>query len=527
MSGSIEKGTRIEHEGRSYTIGDELGSGSFGVVYLAQCDDNDLAIKKTKKKLDDNLTNQQFFDEIFCLQYNDHQAIPKFIAHFQRSGYGYLVMEYVEGQDLDAYASSDSITEQGLLRITNSVVDALQAMANRIPPILHYDLKPDNIRISHAGDTYLIDFGSIGIGKKRNPRTKTPGYSPPEQELSDEVDERGVIYALGATLFAILIDQNPPDPSAGRTDSADVLALLLAGGVSDGMAALVAHMMHPEREQRPQSFAELRTALDALIRRMPETSDARTRATATQRLAAPTRVRRAPTLPINGESTSPPPRRWIPLAGLGLASTLVLVGIALIFQSQLWVSPPNNPTNVVPTIIVTERPLPITIKPSDTPQLSPIVITPVLPAITIKPPTVTKSPSPTRRPVFKTVTPQKPTVAPTDALPIDVPPTDIPPTDAPPTDMPPIDVPPTDAPPTTPVFETVITLEPTVPPRHQQPTAAPPTAAPPTAAPPTAALPTAAPPTAAPPTAVPPTAAPPTAVPADNPKRHPYPYPYP
>ncbi len=175
-------------------------------------------------------------------------------------------MEYVEGQDLDAYADSYSITEQGLLRITNSVVDALQAMSNRMPPILHYDLKPDNIRISHEGDTYLLDFGSVGIGKKRNPQTKTPGYSPPEQELSEEVDERGVIYALGATLFDILIDQYPPDPSAGRTDSEDVLALLLADGVSGGLAALVARMMHPEKAQCHQSFTELRTAIDALTR---------------------------------------------------------------------------------------------------------------------------------------------------------------------------------------------------------------------------------------------------------------------
>ncbi len=264
----LVKGTQITYEGASYTIVDEIGSGSFGVVYLAQCGDGtSVAIKKTKKTLVNKVTNDQFQNEIFCLKANEHPAIPKFIAGFRsEEGHGYLVMEYIEGQDLDKYAESHPITKQEALKITKSVADTLQKLADRNLSVLHYDITPYNIRVSTIGSPYLLDFGSVGIGKKRNPQTKTPGYSPPEQELSEEVDERGVIYALGATLFDILIDQYPPDPSAGRTDSEDVLALLLADGVSGGLAALVARMMHPEKAQCHQSFTELRTAIDALTR---------------------------------------------------------------------------------------------------------------------------------------------------------------------------------------------------------------------------------------------------------------------
>ena len=360
MSETIEKGTQITHEGASYTIGDELGSGLFGVVYLAQCaDGTSVAIKKTKKTLVDPLTNDQFQNEIFCLKFISHPAIPKWIANFQsESGYGYLVMEYVEGQDLNEYAESHSITEQEALKITKSVADALQKLADRNPSILHYDIRPNNIRVSPIGSPYLLDFGSVGIGDKLQPTTMSI-YSPPEQVNHEEVDQRGVIYSLGATLFDILTNQDPPDPVSrvGRANSKDIEDLLLAGNISDDLATFVARMMHPEKPQRYQSFTELRTAMDeltrrrtdmeAMIRRMLETSDVHAGAIADQRIAVPARVRRAPTLPINGESTNPPPRRWIPLAGLGLSSTLVLVGIALIFQSQLWVSPPNNPTNGV------------------------------------------------------------------------------------------------------------------------------------------------------------------------------------
>ena len=366
MSETIEKGTQITHEGASYTIGDELGSGLFGVVYLAQCaDGTSVAIKKTKKTLVDPLTNDQFQNEIFCLKFISHPAIPKWIANFQsESGYGYLVMEYVEGQDLNEYAESHSITEQEALKITKSVADALQKLADRNPSILHYDIRPNNIRVSPIGSPYLLDFGSVGIGDKLQPTTMSI-YSPPEQVNHEEVDQRGVIYSLGATIFDILTNQDPPDLKSGkrRADGKDIEYLLLAGGVSNDLAALVARMMHPEKGQRHQSFAELRTVMDelirrrtdmeAMIRRMPETSDVHAGAIADQRIAAPARVRRAPTVPLEpGTIISPSHRRpWAPLAGLSLAATLVIAGLWMLFQtirsSGVLISTATPPTATI------------------------------------------------------------------------------------------------------------------------------------------------------------------------------------
>ena len=382
MSALLEKGTPIEHAGVSYIIGDELGSGSFGVVYLAECDGKLVAIKKTKQTLDDDRTNQQFRNEVFCLQYSNHQSIPAFIAAFQRLGYGYLVMAYVEGQDLDAYAKSHAVTEYEAVTIITSATDALQAMADRKPVVLHHDLKPDNIRISLTGTTHLLDFGSVGIGDQLLPTTKSI-YSSPEQVHGDVVDQCGVIYALGATLFDILID-DLSIPIEGH-DSESVRTLLLRKNVSVGLAMLVARMMHPEKAQRYQTFAELRAALDVVRRVLANAPQQPVRAVPTQELGAPSRPR-APTDPLEPKSTNPPPvpptqPLWKSWVGLVQAVALIIIGLIMLFRAP--VPPlPIAPTAVRQTGVPPTMELP-TITPVPPTPTPPTVVTTVLPTFSI------------------------------------------------------------------------------------------------------------------------------------------------
>ena len=500
VSALLEKGTPIEHAGVSYIIGDELGSGSFGVVYLAECDGKLVAIKKTKQTLDDDRTNQQFRNEGFCLQYSNHRAIPAFIATFQRAGYGYLVMEYIEGQDLDKYAESDAITEYEAVSIITSATDALQAMADRKPVVLHHDLKPDNIRISLTGTTHLLDFGSVGIGDQLLPTTKSI-YSPPEQVEGEAVDQRAVIYALGATLFDLLTNQDPPEPVARRKrrDSQDIYDQLVLGRVSDGLAMLVARMMHPEKAQRYQTFAELRAALE-VVSRILANAPQRVRAVPTQEIVRP----RAPTDPLDPKPAPPPvpliQLSWAPLIGLGLAATLIIVGLIMLFQA-LVSPPPSSPssTPVVPTLA-----LPTLAPPTLVPVIptEPPMIEPMLPTIESVPPTPEPVVPPTPEPV------EPPTPEPVE----------------PPTPEP---VVPTAVPP---VFKTVITLQPgsptpvpptpvppsPVPPTPVPPTPVPPSPVPPSPVPPSPVPPSPVPPSPVPPSPVPPTAAPPSPVPTDE-----------
>ena len=490
MSETIEKGTQITHEGASYTIGDELGSGLFGVVYLAQCaDGTSVAIKKTKKTLVDPLTNDQFQNEIFCLKFISHPAIPKWIANFQsESGYGYLVMEYVEGQDLNEYAESHSITEQEALKITKSVADALQKLADRNPSILHYDIKPNNIRVSPIGSPYLLDFGSVGVDEKRNPTTESI-YSPPEQVNHEQVDERGVLYALGATLFDLLTNQDPPDSGTRITyrDSNDIYALLIDGGVSGNLAALVARMMHPNKAQRYQSFAKLQVAIDKVSRRrfvkLQAVIDKVIRRIVTPRppTSKTTNVPRniAPTLPLR-EIPLPPsskrPRPWVPFAGLGMAATLVVVGLFMLFRAIFG-------PGVVPIITIVSTPTSASAQPGTGSRDATSTSTQMP---TVEPPTVTAMPTVETPTVTATPTVEPPTV----------------------TATPTVELPTVTAIPT--VKQTTVTAIPTV---------EPPTAEPPTVEWPTAEWPTAEPPTVEWPTAEWPTAEPPTAT--ESPKSEP------
>ncbi|MGR5209712.1 protein kinase domain-containing protein [Vibrio rotiferianus] len=160
---------------------------------------------------------KKFKREAFILAEAQHPAIPYVITHGEvecgRDLVPYIVMEYIDGINLEEYVQKNGVIEhRQAISIATQVLDALSLVHSK--GIIHRDIKPSNIMLSSAGHAYLIDF-SIGFAPSGNPnftratrtgdRLGSAEYISPEQNVDmKNVDCRTDIYSLGLTLCKLL-----------------------------------------------------------------------------------------------------------------------------------------------------------------------------------------------------------------------------------------------------------------------------------------------------------------------------------
>jgi serine/threonine protein kinase len=208
-----------------YRIERALGSGGFGHVYLSA----------------DLRTNQQFAikeylvtgangkaqleHEARVLSQLHHPNLPAFQDAFDERGRYYIVLGYIEGSDLTdliraVRQRNDVISFIRILEWIISICDAVTFLHNHIPPVIHRDIKPDNIRITSDGMAILVDLGNAKATAD-GARTLffirhqgTPGYAPLEQYPGGSgTDTRSDVYALGGSLYFALTTHEPPNVS--------------------------------------------------------------------------------------------------------------------------------------------------------------------------------------------------------------------------------------------------------------------------------------------------------------------------
>jgi serine/threonine protein kinase len=212
-----------------YRIVKLIGQGGFGTVYRAW----DLSLKQPvalKENLDTSQEGQRQFErEANMMAGLRHPNLARVTDHFLIAGQAqYLVMDFIEGVGLDELLAQrpQPFSETEVQSWLQQVGDALTYLHTRQPPIIHRDLKPQNIIIAPTGEAVLVDFG---ISKLYDPNRKTtigaravtPGYSPPEQYGGGRTNARTDVYALAATMYALLTGQEPPES-----------VMLMVGGVS-------------------------------------------------------------------------------------------------------------------------------------------------------------------------------------------------------------------------------------------------------------------------------------------------------
>ena len=253
-----------------YRIVTLLGTGGFGAVYRAW----DVALNRPcalKENLDASpQAYTKFQREAMILANINHPNLVRVTDHFFLPNQGqYLVMDYVEGQDLQEILEKNNrqpLPERQVLDWGAQICDALDYLHSQNSPIIHRDLKPANIKITPEGKAMLVDFG---IAKVYDPNTKTtqgaravtPGYSPFEQYGQGSTDARTDVYALGATLYTALTGNEPVESIQRNLGLALTAPRSLNPLISSQTESAIIRAMALMPDQRYQRASDLADAL--------------------------------------------------------------------------------------------------------------------------------------------------------------------------------------------------------------------------------------------------------------------------
>lgn len=194
----------------------ELGSGGMGVVYLAVRTDGEFeqraAVKMLQRGLASGAVVRRFQQERRILARLEHANIARLIDGGEDStGQPYLVMEYVDGEPIDAWCESRKAGLGQKLHLMGQVCEAVHYAHQRL--VVHRDLKPGNILVTADGRVKLLDFGVASLLEEPSgPVTGlfvTPEYASPEQIEGSPVTTASDIYSLGVVLYRMLAGRLP------------------------------------------------------------------------------------------------------------------------------------------------------------------------------------------------------------------------------------------------------------------------------------------------------------------------------
>src|ERR1035438_1126185 len=192
-------------------------SGGMGAVCLAARDDDQfqkqVAIKLVKRGMDTAEVQRRFQHERQILAGLDHPYIARLIdAGTAPDGRSFFVMEYVEGQSIDAYCRDHSLSLADRCRLFLKVCEAVSHAHRNL--VVHRDLKPGNIFVAPDGTPKLLDFGVAKLlAPDADPHLTvtgmqaallTPQYASPEQVMGRAVNTSTDVYSLGAILYELL-----------------------------------------------------------------------------------------------------------------------------------------------------------------------------------------------------------------------------------------------------------------------------------------------------------------------------------
>ena len=250
-----------------YEIERLLGGGGMGMVYLAH--DQRLANRAcaVKEMVDHFIDPQQrieandyFAREADTLAQLKHAAIPAITDRFDAQNRHYLVMEYVEGRNLEEEiaARGGPLPEGLIIDVARQLCDVLAYLHGSTPPVVYRDMKPSNVMLTPKGRVVLVDFGIARLFKSARKGTMigTLGFAPPEQ-YQGVVDPRSDIYSLGATLHYALTGRDPEKfPPFSFPPVRD-----LRPEVSSNLAGAIDHALAYQADERPASIQDFREML--------------------------------------------------------------------------------------------------------------------------------------------------------------------------------------------------------------------------------------------------------------------------
>ena len=220
-----------------YSIVRSLTKGGMGAVYLAKDQrafDRACVVKQMLEYYDPADPQERvraearFQEEGRTLASMAHPGTPRIYAFFSENGRYYIVMEYIQGETLEAFVTHEDdegqivsrkrLPREEVVRYSIQTARILEYLHAQPKPVVHQDIKPANLILeSQLGQVRLVDFGTAraeippggepGTGRKSSVYG-TDGYAPPEQYRGKPVP-RSDVFALAATVYHLLTDDDP------------------------------------------------------------------------------------------------------------------------------------------------------------------------------------------------------------------------------------------------------------------------------------------------------------------------------
>lgn len=264
-----------------YKLLKKIGEGGMGSVYLAEdtVGHRQVAVKVLPKKYSGNLEFlSRFGREAKSMAQLSHENIVTAFAVGEDLGYHYYVMEYCQGESLDALLKRElHIGVEYALKLILPVARGLQHAHQH--GIVHRDIKPANIMIQSDGKVKILDLGlSKNVSEAEqsfNTQTGvilgTPHYISPEQAKGEkQIDGRSDIYSLGATLYHLLTGYTPFNGSSIAVILTKHLSEQLPDPrdirpeIPDGVVHVIQRMMAKSPEDRYRECGELLADLERI-----------------------------------------------------------------------------------------------------------------------------------------------------------------------------------------------------------------------------------------------------------------------
>ena len=265
--------------GDKYEVLEWIGGGGMAEVFLAKHRAHGGLV--AVKVLADSLSNEprivaRFKEEArTAATLQGHPNIVAIIDIGEGGGLHYLIMPYVDGEDLSRYIEQhQQLSNAETVYLARQIAEALVWAADR--HVVHRDLKPSNVRLDSSGRLMVLDFGiskatDIPTGlTTRGETLGTPYYMSPEQIRGETCDARSDLYSFGVMLFEMLAGRKPfvgdnlRIIELGHLEKLPPALSTIVPDVDPVLEQLVNRLLEKERDRRPSSPREVVETLRGL-----------------------------------------------------------------------------------------------------------------------------------------------------------------------------------------------------------------------------------------------------------------------
>lgn len=311
-----------------YEIVKKLGEGGFGAVYLA----TDVKLKRNvalkalhPQVATDEMLAAYFEREALALARLEHLNIVRVYDYDQIDGVNFIVMEFVEGTNLDRLLKENqSLPLDQIVSVFRQILSALGYAHDH--GVIHRDIKPSNIMLNGAGTVKITDFGIAKVaGTAKLTRTGTGAgsllYMSPEQIKGTNIDNRSDLYSVGVTLYQVVAGKTPFEADSdyeimtGHLEKVPPTPTQFDPAIPKDLEQLILKSLEKKPEKRFQNAIEMSEALERIITSRDKTAY------------------RPVTTGAKTTITLPPPTKWKKMA-LIVAAAVVVLGVAGYFLMQ-------------------------------------------------------------------------------------------------------------------------------------------------------------------------------------------------